>query len=324
MSNDVEDDVEEDIEEDIDEGENGEEEDAEIDEEIQIEDEKLADLDDDEDDVDKALMARVKAREQAKKEKEEKRKKEKEMVPPPGFVWLNLLNPKAPKQLQSRKVLVSLEATNQEIRMISHKKLGCPMKELHMEVDGKAFWIAKEKKFTDCQKPCVNVQWSKMERLKALVKFKKTGGVSGQKGYHKRTALHFACIFGDYDLVKEVLTHEEWDPPMINATDRFGDSALTFAAISGASNIVDVLISKKADIHNVAFKKRNAIMLACEHGYEDIVQSLLMANASLDPIPGTTFPTPLHLAKLNQRDACVWVIEDATNEDDSEDDLFDM
>ncbi|CAM2010349.1 ankyrin repeat domain-containing protein [Acanthopleuribacter pedis] len=78
-------------------------------------------------------------------------------------------------------------------------------------------------------------------------------------------------------------------------TNRFGDTALMWAAAKGYRDIVDLLLSKKVDIHHTGSYGRNALHWAAHGGDSYILQQML--DAGLDPNSNDErLKTPLALA----------------------------
>ncbi|CAK9098923.1 Ankyrin-3 (ANK-3) (Ankyrin-G) [Durusdinium trenchii] len=90
------------------------------------------------------------------------------------------------------------------------------------------------------------------------------------------TALHLACHEGYLDLV-QILLHVGADPV---AKDSDGNTALLVALKRGHQKCVTLLL-KAAAKENWGIKPDDALHLACQNGYSDMVQTLLDVGADL-------------------------------------------
>eukprot|EP00435_Cladocopium_sp_Y103_P057560 s101_g19.t2 len=155
-----------------------------------------------------------------------------------------------------------------------------------------------------CWQRCILIEASPAT-IQGVDKMFSAKGITLVKSVHTAfrqcTVLHFIALNGDTDLFREAVNDPKADEDLINIRDKLGDTALTIAAITG---YVDIL----ADVEAKNLKGRTALLLAAEHGHSDAVQMLLMANAELDPGKGTTCPSAMYLAELNQRDGVVKTI----------------
>mmetsp|Transcript_18490 Transcript_18490/g.34655 ORF Transcript_18490/g.34655 Transcript_18490/m.34655 type:complete len:315 (-) Transcript_18490:76-1020(-) len=224
---------------------------------------------------------------------------------PEGLVWVVLQNSKAPDKFRYVKALVPKELSITEIRRMVCSKLGCPFKELQLQMDGEHMWAGRKQPFLEAEDREYKVKWRKVNRLAKYIEAKQTGGVKGTCAKYGRTILHYIAIVGDVDLFQEAVGSVKADPDFqeyVNARDKLGDTALTLAAIAGYVEIVGLCLEREADVEIKNQKGRTAILLAAEHGHQDVVQTLLFANAELDPSKGTTCPGAIYLAELNQRD----------------------
>ncbi|KAI9147082.1 ankyrin repeat protein [Paramyrothecium foliicola] len=89
----------------------------------------------------------------------------------------------------------------------------------------------------------------------------------------QRTALHWAAIRRNVDVVKELLSWES--PGLINIPDSLGRTALHWAAHSGSSKATNLLLEAKA--HHATDDKagRSALILAAGNGHVSTVEALL-------------------------------------------------
>eukprot|EP00931_Biecheleriopsis_adriatica_P070378 TRINITY_DN44151_c0_g1_i1.p1 TRINITY_DN44151_c0_g1~~TRINITY_DN44151_c0_g1_i1.p1 ORF type:complete len:317 (+),score=96.55 TRINITY_DN44151_c0_g1_i1:32-982(+) len=244
------------------------------------------------------------------KDKDKTKKKKKKIVCPDGSIWIIMENPKAPEKFRRKKILVSKDTSITDLRKMTCIKVGCPFREMLLEIDGKSVWEGRLQPFIEETEKERRVRWRKTKRLAKFVEEKKTGGVNGKSGRYGRTVLHYTTIMGDYELCEEVLNHPDVDPEeLVNVSDMLEDTALTLASILGFSDIVSLCLDAGADIEKQNLKGRTPMLLAAEHGHQDVVQTLLIANASIGPVPGTKRPDAMYLAELNQRDAVRFTIK---------------
>lgn len=227
---------------------------------------------------------------------------------PEGLVWVVMHNSKALGRFQHVKVLVPKELTLTELRHFLCGKVGCPFKELHIEIEGKAMWAGREMPLIEAEERDYRIRWRRVNRVAKLMQSKKIGGINAVSREQGRTVLHFIALNGDTDLFREAVNDPKADEDLINIRDKLGDTALTIAAITGYVDILATCLEKEADVEAKNLKGRTALLLAAEHGHSDAVQMLLMANAELDPGKGTTCPSAMYLAELNQRDGVVKTI----------------
>lgn len=95
------------------------------------------------------------------------------------------------------------------------------------------------------------------------------------------TALHYACIFGNLDIIMYLIKNGA-DP---NANTLTGDTALLYAVTKGHLHIVKYFIDN-AKIFNLNINHQNAlgetaILIACKKGYIDLIKYLVNMNVDL-------------------------------------------
>jgi ankyrin repeat protein len=97
-----------------------------------------------------------------------------------------------------------------------------------------------------------------------------------EKDAEGRTPLMFAAINRETECAKELLGHGA----DVNAKANDGGTALMLAASSGDADLVKALLSRGADVSGKYVETRDtALMLAKNHGYDEIVQLLQTAGA---------------------------------------------
>ena len=96
-------------------------------------------------------------------------------------------------------------------------------------------------------------------------------------GFLSAAEIHDAIQHGDIAVVKALL---ESDPGLITAVDEDGWTLLHEAAYGGHSDLVELLLSKGADINAATAKGVNALGIAGERGHTEIVRILLKAGMS--------------------------------------------
>jgi len=119
------------------------------------------------------------------------------------------------------------------------------------------------------------------------------GKIDGQT---KFTGLHGVAFMGVVEVFAAVLEMKEWD---INAADRFGSTALTWAAERGHEEVVKMLLERKDIDPDPAdtVAGRTPLSWAAENGYVGVVKMLLeRKDVNPNTIDNTYGDTPLSLA----------------------------
>jgi ankyrin repeat protein len=111
------------------------------------------------------------------------------------------------------------------------------------------------------------------------------------------TSLHIAAGFNHLRAAK-VLT--EFNAPLNARTTVYGDTPLHYAMLSSCE-IVELLLSRGADVHAYNNDDTTALHLAAERGQPDIVGALVNAGANVNTLD-KEFRSPLHLATASYRD----------------------
>lgn len=241
------------------------------------------------------------------------------------MISVNFFNPKAPDKYRHKKVVMNIDTCVLDMRKMSCMKVGCAFKQLQLEIDGIAQWVGRVQPFKVYTEKTAKIRWKKIKRLNGFIEHNKVGGLNGRDGRYGRTVLHYGAIVGDLELCQEALNDKDTgiDPGLINVRDKLGDTALTLASIAGYYELVNLFIEKLADIETQNVKGRTAMLLSAEHGHTEVVQTLLIANANIGPLPGTQRPTPMYLAELNQRDGVRMTIKQYLRNQQG-DPLFDL
>eukprot|EP00435_Cladocopium_sp_Y103_P057637 s101_g19.t3 len=97
---------------------------------------------------------------------------------PEGLVWVVMHNSKALGRFQHVKVLVPKELTLTELRHFLCGKVGCPFKELHIEIEGKAMWAGREMPLIEAEERDYRIRWRRVNRVAKLMQSKKIGGIN--------------------------------------------------------------------------------------------------------------------------------------------------
>jgi ankyrin repeat protein/L-ascorbate metabolism protein UlaG (beta-lactamase superfamily) len=111
--------------------------------------------------------------------------------------------------------------------------------------------------------------------------------------------IHDAVRAGDLSRIKAILAK---DPKAVNALDDLGQSPLHLAAEGGRKDVVDLLISRGADIKAVARDGRNLLHCAAAGGLVDLMDRLLKDGFRVDG-PDRYGRTPLLKASSAGSDA---------------------
>ena len=113
-------------------------------------------------------------------------------------------------------------------------------------------------------------------------------GVSARvRDKHRKTLLIHAAIVGHAEMVRYLIDEKKLD---VNATGRFGDTALHAAAENGHVAVLRLLCASGTDLDaKTSFRNRQklsnsitALMMAARIGRVDCVQALLTAGAAID------------------------------------------
>lgn len=106
--------------------------------------------------------------------------------------------------------------------------------------------------------------------LKKSVKYLKTN-VHTDNLVRMTTALHVACLQGNFEVVEDLVNNMHID---VNYLDRTGSTALMYAAYNGHFNIVQFLVLHGANISIKNLKGGTAVRYAAYAGHREIVDYL--------------------------------------------------
>ena len=95
---------------------------------------------------------------------------------------------------------------------------------------------------------------------------------------HSAAKIHDAAKSGDLEKVKALLKD---NPDLSLSKNDNDDTALHFAALKGHNDIVELLLTNKADVNAKDKDGLSPLLLAANGGYPDVVQSLLTAKADV-------------------------------------------
>jgi ankyrin repeat protein len=104
--------------------------------------------------------------------------------------------------------------------------------------------------------------------------------------------IHQAAGDGDIEGVKKCI---EKNPKLLNARNPDGRTALHEAAAEGQAEIVEFLLSKKADMNVKDKKGQTALHLAAKDGYIEVISLLIKNKAELN-VKDEKGMTPLAIA----------------------------
>ncbi|XP_071111901.1 serine/threonine-protein phosphatase 6 regulatory ankyrin repeat subunit B-like [Haliotis cracherodii] len=110
---------------------------------------------------------------------------------------------------------------------------------------------------------------------------------------NRNDILHVACLGGDVDIVKYVLSQKVAD---INIRGRYGKTPLMVAAQKGHRQVFDLLVTQGADVSLVDDDGNNVLHVACLEGHVDIVKYVLSQKVADINSRGRYGWTPLMVA----------------------------
>ena len=121
------------------------------------------------------------------------------------------------------------------------------------------------------------------------------------------TALHRAVNKGHLDVVKLLTSYNICD---VNAKDEDNDTPLHCAAIEGNNAMISVLIQHRAEVDERGRLGRTALHKACVKGHVACIDELLRHGADAEAKDSHSESTPLHLAATFNHPDCVKLLLD--------------
>ncbi len=109
-----------------------------------------------------------------------------------------------------------------------------------------------------------------------------------------------AAIIGDTATMEELLD-KGVDP---NAANRYGKSALMFAAEEGNEEVVELLIRKGVDVNRRSVAGCTALTFAAENGNANIVKMLLAQGAKVHPKTRAGWDAVMIATRYNKLESC--------------------
>ncbi|KAK5170526.1 uncharacterized protein LTR77_005114 [Saxophila tyrrhenica] len=102
---------------------------------------------------------------------------------------------------------------------------------------------------------------------------------------NQRTGMHILCEHGILELAKE-LHHSDHTDRLVRRPDADGRTPLHFAANSGHRELVEHLLSNKADRNERDHDEQTAFILACRNGHTTVIDALFQGGDELDTALG--------------------------------------
>ena len=118
-------------------------------------------------------------------------------------------------------------------------------------------------------------------------------GMVEEKSCHKQ--LRRASSQGDLAEVSRLLEAVAHPDGRLDGRDF---TALHYAALYGHNQIVDILISRQADVNAVSVEGRTPLHMAASGGWHEVVERLVKSGARVDSVD--------HAANTALHDACHW------------------
>jgi ankyrin repeat protein len=124
----------------------------------------------------------------------------------------------------------------------------------------------------------------------------------------KKTALFMAIENGHVEAAKRILQHGA-----ANEGDSEGVTPLHLAAAAGYMELLKIFVEKKEDLNKEDNKGRTPLYFAAEKGQRAAAEYLLQAGANLNRVEGPESSCPLHIARQNQHDGTVTLLNQYKN-----------
>ncbi|XP_067661991.1 ankyrin-3-like [Haliotis asinina] len=149
----------------------------------------------------------------------------------------------------------------------------------------------------DC-KDCIGrtpMMWAATERHRDVVQLLVTNGANmSLVDRFGINILHSACLGGDVEVVKHVLSQNMLD---INSREQCGRTAVMLAAENGHKDVVEMLVDKGADLSLVDETEDNVLHCACRGGDAGVVKYILSKNRVDIDRRGLHELTPIMMAR---------------------------
>ena len=114
------------------------------------------------------------------------------------------------------------------------------------------------------------------------------------------TPFHFACRGGHLEIAEKLYNHSDNPEALVREKDKEGATALHLACQKDQPNVVEFLLSKKADISAQKNDGMNPVHIASKHGCVGVMNSFLHVKydetINLINIRDRYDQTPLHFA----------------------------
>jgi ankyrin repeat protein len=115
-----------------------------------------------------------------------------------------------------------------------------------------------------------------------------------------------ACRRGDVTAVEQILAAQ---PDLVNARDMKGFTPLILAAYNEQSPIVDLLLTRGADLDAQDAAGNTALMGVCFKGYKDIAKKLIEAGADVNLRNSNGAPALTFAATFGHLQIAEWMLQ---------------
>ncbi|KAM0235337.1 hypothetical protein ACHAP5_009732 [Fusarium lateritium] len=131
---------------------------------------------------------------------------------------------------------------------------------------------------------------------------------------HDMSALHYACISGDRDIMEMLV---ESGAELDTMTDR-GYTPLSLAIDCGNRSVVELLISKGADIHLADNHGMTPLHRASQLGHLKIVEQLIEHGAEISTLSKDTYTPLLYAAVSGQSEVVTLLLDKGADSSDAD------